>query len=100
MIGAALLLTLQAAQAAEPVPEIVVLGNLRSVQVSVRQDPEGKWHCSMNKSTGRLSLDKSFCKAVTKCVREGADNQAKVESCIRGTRSGLVRKFEREMKKS
>ncbi|GMN02536.1 hypothetical protein [Erythrobacter sp. MTPC3] len=100
MIGAALLLSMQAAPAAEPISEIVVLGNLRSVQVSVGQDREGRWHCSMNKSTGRLSLDKSFCKAVTKCVRKGADDQEKVESCISDTRSGLLRKVEREMKKN
>ncbi|QFT76419.1 hypothetical protein [Erythrobacter sp. THAF29] len=98
MILSALLLSLQAAP--EPVPEIVVLGNLRSVQVVVGQDPEGRWHCSMNKSTGRPKLDDRFCRAVTKCVRKGASDREAVESCIRKTRSGLVRKFEREMKKN
>lgn len=98
MIFSVLLLSLQAAP--EPVPEIVVLGNLRSVQVSVGQDPEGRWHCSMNKSTGRPKLDDRFCRAVTKCVRKGASDREAVESCIRTTRSGLVRKFEREMRKN
>ena len=88
-----------AVQAAEPVPEIVVLGILRSVALSVGQDPEGRWHCSMDKSTGRASLDDAFCKAVTKCVRKGAEDRAAVETCVRTTRSGLVRRFERAMKK-
>lgn len=98
MILSALLLSLQAAP--EPVPEIVVLGNLRSVQVAVGQDREGSWHCSMNKSTGRPKLDDRFCRAVTKCVRKGASDREAVEGCIRTTRSGLVRKVEREMKKN
>ncbi|MDJ0978522.1 MAG: hypothetical protein QNI87_08285 [Erythrobacter sp.] len=99
MIAALALLAAQAAPA-EPIPEIVVIGHLRSVQVMVGQDPEGQWHCSMNKSTGRPRLDHSFCKAVTKCVRKGASDQDAVDSCIRETRGRLVRKVEREMKKS
>ena len=96
----ALFLAMQAAPTAAAVPEIVVLGNLRSVQVAVGQDPEGRWHCSMNKSTGRPKLDDRFCRAVTKCVRKGADDREAVDKCIRTTRSGLVRKIEREMKKN
>ncbi|MEM1196837.1 MAG: hypothetical protein AAGH57_12090 [Pseudomonadota bacterium] len=98
MILIVALLAMQAAPA-EPVPEIVVIGNLRSMQVFVGQGPEGNWHCSMDKSTGRPKLDHSFCKAVTKCVRKGADDQEAIDTCIRDTRSGLVRKVEREMKK-
>ena len=104
MISALALLAAQAAMPPEaepePIPEIVVIGHLRSVKVYVGQDPAGQWHCSMNKSTGRPKLDHSFCKAVTKCVRKGADNQQKVDTCIRDTRSRLVRKVERAMKKS
>ncbi|MDY7096505.1 MAG: hypothetical protein SXU28_00045 [Pseudomonadota bacterium] len=99
MLSAAFLLALQPAPATEPVPEIVVIGNLRSVQVRVGQDQEGSWHCSMNKSTGRPKLDHSFCKAVTKCVRKGAGDQEAVESCIRDTRGRLVRKVERAMQR-
>ena len=105
MIGARAVMA--AAQAAsppqtvtEPIPEIVVIGHLRSVEVMVGQDPEGQWHCSMNKSTGRAKLDQSFCKAVTKCVRKGASDQDAVDSCIRTTRSRLVQKVERAMKKN
>ncbi|MEO0591206.1 MAG: hypothetical protein AAFZ11_11685 [Pseudomonadota bacterium] len=86
--------------ASEPVPEIVVLGNLRSLKVMVGQDPQGNWHCSMDKSTGRPKLDHSFCKAVTKCVRKGADDSQAVDTCIRETRSRLVRKVERAMEEN
>jgi hypothetical protein len=85
--------------ASGPVPEIVVLGNLRSVSVNVGQDREGRWHCSMNRSTGRASLDHAFCKAVTKCVRKGANDEAAIDTCVRDTRAGLLRRFERAMKK-
>ena len=98
MILSALLLSLQAAPA-EPVPEIVVLGNLRSIQATVGQDREGNWHCSLDRSTGRARLDDRFCRAVTRCVREGASDQAQVNTCIRETRARLVRQVERAMER-
>ena len=98
MILSALLLSLQAAPA-EPVPEIVVLGNLRSVQASVGQDREGSWHCSLSKSTGDPRLDDRFCRAVTRCVRDGAGEQEAVSACIRDTRATLVRRVERAMRR-
>lgn len=98
MILTALLFSMQAAPV-EPVPEILVLGNLRSIQASVGQDPEGKWHCSLNRSTGRAKLDDRFCRAITKCVRKGASNQQEVSACIRDTRARLVREIERAMKR-
>lgn len=99
MILASLLLAIQAAPA-EPVPEIVVLGNLRSAQVSVGQDSEGDWHCSLSKSTGRPSLDDRFCRAVTKCVREGTSDEQAVSSCIRETRARLMRRVQRAMERN
>jgi len=98
MIVSAILLLLQAAPA-DPIPEIVVLGNLRSIQASVGQDPEGNWHCSLNRSTGRARLDDRFCRAVTKCVREGASDGSAVSSCIRESRARLVRQVERAMER-
>ncbi len=99
MILSALLLSLQAAAPAEPVPEIVVLGRLRSMSASVGQDPEGRWHCSLSETTGRPKLDDQFCRAVTKCVQKGADDTASVKSCINDKRARLVRKVERAMKR-
>ena len=96
---ASLILAIQAAPA-EPVPEIVVLGNLRSVQATVGQDREGRWHCSLSQTTGRPRLDDRFCRAVTKCVRNNAGDEQEVGSCIRETRSTLVRRFERAMRRS
>jgi hypothetical protein len=83
----------------EPIPEIVVLGNLRSVEVSVGQDREGSWHCSLSKSTGRTKLDDRFCRAVTRCVRDGASDDEAIGTCIREERGRLVRRFERAMKR-
>jgi hypothetical protein len=100
IIASALLaLALQAAPAAAPDPEIVVLGRLRSLQVNVGQGPDGNWYCSLNGSTGRARLDDRFCRAVTKCVRKGASDNTAVDKCIRSTRSRLVKRVEKEMKK-
>lgn len=100
MIFSALLLSLQAAPAAEPLPEIVVLGRLWSMQASVGQDSQGRWHCSLSQSTGRPKLDDRFCRAVTKCVQKGASETEAIDACIREKRSRLVRQVERELKKS
>ena len=104
MILSALLLSLQAAPAAqpepEPIPEIVVLGRLRSLQVTVGQDRKGNWNCSLSGSTGRPRLDDKFCRAATKCVRKGAKETGAIEKCIRKSRNGLVKQFERAMKKT
>ena len=105
MVLASVLLSLapappaSAVEAAEPVPEIVVLGRLRSLQASVGQDGEGNWHCSLSESTGRPSLDDKFCRAVTKCVRKGAQENEEVDTCIRSSRKRLVERVEKEMKK-
>lgn len=102
MIG---LLTLLAAQAATPtveaVPEdtdpIVVIGRrLQEIRVNVSRSPEGKWYCGMDGSTGRLSLDKKLCKAVTKCVQKGAKSEAQIRECVTSTKRKLMRQIERE----
>ena len=100
MILAALLLALSAAMPIdEPVSEIVVLGRLRTIGVNVGQDSAGQWHCGLDRSTGRASLDDRLCRAVTKCVRKGADSTDKVDACIRTSRANLVREVERTMNK-
>ena len=99
MIVTALLLSLQAAPA-EPIPEIVVLGNLRSIQVSVGQDREGSWHCSLDRTTGRARLDDRLCRAVTDCVRDGASDDAAISVCIREERGRLIRRIERRMRRA
>lgn len=99
MILAALLLSAQADPAPAPEPEIVVLGRLRALEANVGQGPDGQWYCSLSASTGRVSLDDTFCRAVTKCVRKGAADTAAVDNCIRSTRSRLVKRVEKEMKK-
>ncbi|MEE4153210.1 MAG: hypothetical protein V2I27_03545 [Erythrobacter sp.] len=101
LLAAALILAAPAAAEAqaEPIPEIVVLGNLRALRVNVAQDGEGRWHCGLDRSTGRPKIDEKLCRAVTKCVRKGANGDAEVETCVRESRGGLVRQVERELKK-
>ncbi|MEM7689473.1 MAG: hypothetical protein AAF291_10670 [Pseudomonadota bacterium] len=101
MILASALLALAAQATATPAtdPEIVVLGRLRTLQANVGQGPNGNWYCSLNGSTGRAWLDDKFCRAVTKCVRKGASDDAAVSQCIRSSRKKLVKRVEKEMKK-
>ena len=101
MIGAMLLLAAQGvAPAIDPGPEtdpIVVIGQrLQAIEVHVGRGPDGNWYCGMDGSTGRLSLDKRLCKAVTTCVRKGATSDADIEQCVVTTKKGLLRKLERE----
>ena len=101
MILTAAILALAPAVAApaEPEPEIVVLGRLRTLRANVGQGSDGNWYCSLNGSTGRAWLDDKFCRAVTKCVRKGATDDPAVSKCIGSSRSKLVKRVEREMKK-
>ena len=102
ILAAALLTASQPALAplADPDSEIVVvLERLRSVTVNVGRDPQGRWHCGLERSTGRAKLDDRLCRAVTKCVRKGADNTDAVDACIRTSRANLVREVERTMNK-
>ena len=102
ILSAALLASAQAAaalQKEEPAPEIVVIGRLRSLQATVGQDKEGRWHCSLSQSTGRPKLDDKFCRAVTKCVQKGATQTDDIRACIEDKRARLVRDVERAMKK-
>lgn len=102
MIAAAALLLaapVAAPPPSEPESEIVVLGRLRTIGVNVGQDSAGRWHCGLDRSTGRASLDDMLCRAVTKCVRKGADSTDKVDACIRTSRANLVREVERTMNK-
>lgn len=99
MILSALLLSMQAAPAEEPVSEIVVIGNLRSIRASVGQDSEGNYHCSLDRSTGRASIDDKLCRAVTDCVRDGARDDAAISACIREERGRLIRRLERQMRR-
>ena len=104
MIGALILLAAQAAPVAEasaPPPAeadpIVVIGRrLQAITVSVGQGPDGKWYCGMEETTGRLALDEKLCKAVTKCVRKGALDDASIHACVSGTKKRLMRELERE----
>ena len=60
------------AAVAEPNEILVVAERLDRVRVDVVRDREGRWHCALDGTSGVPSLDADLCKAVTKCVREGA----------------------------
>lgn len=101
-IFAALLLA-QAAPGvlADDPPEIVVMAErLRTLSVSVGQDRDGKWHCSMDGSSGVPRMDGLLCKAVTDCVRKGAREDAAVEACVGDGKARLLRHFRRELREN
>lgn len=102
VLVAALILAAQPASPAEAEAEseIIVLARLRTIGVNVGQDSAGQWQCGLDRSTGRASLDDRLCRAVTKCVRKGADSPAAVDACIRTSRANLVREVERAMNKA
>lgn len=82
------------------IPDIVVIGKrLEGISVSVGQDAEGSWHCSLDKSSGVPSLDSRLCKAVTKCVRKGARTDEAIHGCVTKSKRRLLKRFEREYRK-
>ncbi|GAA4047593.1 hypothetical protein [Parerythrobacter jejuensis] len=96
----AAILALAVAAPISDIPEIVVIAKrLDGVSASVGQDPEGKWHCSLDKSSGVRSLDNGLCKAVTKCVRKGARNDDAIHGCVTKSKRRLLKRFEREYRK-
>ena len=82
--------------AAEPNEIVVVAERLQRVTVSVTQDREGRWYCSMDASSGVPSLDANLCKAVTKCVRNGAATEAATRACVSDSKSFLLAQYRRE----
>lgn len=98
MIAAALFLAAQAAAPAlaEPEPIVVIGRRLQAIAVTVGQGPDGAWHCGMDGTTGRTSLDQKLCKAVTNCVRKGATKDEEVAGCVASTKRSLLRALERE----
>ena len=102
-VAAALLLLAQAAPLALPddPPEIVVMAErLRSLSVSVGRDPQGNWHCGMDGTSGVERMDRLLCKAVTDCVREGAQADAEVKACVGNEKTRLLRHVRRELREN
>ena len=103
MSFAVALLLAQAAPLALPddPPEIVVMAErLRTLSVSVGQDREDKWHCSMDGSSGVPRMDGLLCRAVTDCVRKGAKGDAAVKACVGTEKARLLRHFRRELREN
>ncbi len=97
MIGLALLMLAQAVPPPAANDPIVVIGHrLQAIAVTVGQGPDKQWYCGMDGSTGRISLDKKLCKAVTKCVRRGAADDAAIQDCIVSTKGRLMRQLAHE----
>lgn len=102
-LSAALLLLAQSAPVALPddPPEIVVMAErLQSLSVRVGRDPQGKWHCSMDGSSGVPRMDSRLCKAVTDCVRKGAAGDDEVSACVSRNKARLLRHFRRELREN
>ncbi|WP_230279526.1 hypothetical protein [Croceicoccus sp. Ery15] len=106
MLAASILLAMAPAAApqAQPLPEgdpiTVIAGRMASVSVMVGQDEQGRWHCSMDGSSGVPALDDRLCRAVTDCVRKGAGSEADVTQCVTRSKSTLIEKFTREARRN
>ena len=93
----AALLLVQAPAAAADHPEIVVVAErFNRLQVSVGRDPQGRWHCSLDGTSGVPRLDDRLCRAVTQCVRKHAEGGKSVEACVEDNRGRLLRQWKRE----
>lgn len=85
-----------AAPAAAAENDIVVIAQRFSgLAANVERDGAGRYHCSLNGTSGSLKLDGQLCKAATKCVRKGAADSAAVKTCIEGAKPKLLADFKR-----
>ncbi|MDA7787643.1 TonB C-terminal domain-containing protein [Sphingomonadaceae bacterium] len=100
-ILAAIFLAAQgSAPAADAENTITIMARrLDAVQVSVNQDDDGRWSCSLDKSSGVATVDDGLCRAVTKCVRKGATGGEAVRACVKRSKSALLAKFKRELER-
>lgn len=80
--------------------EIVVLARrLDEVSFEVGQDPKGRWHCSMDRTTGNPKLDSRMCKEVTDCVRKRGTEETQIRACVSGTKEKVLARFKKAMAK-
>lgn len=91
-----LLLALQAA----PADDIVVVGErLAHLSATVRRGDDGRYRCALDGSSGRASLDGALCRVATRCVRDGAADQAAVAACVEQRKPALLADVRRELER-
>lgn len=86
--------------AAEPQTEadIVVIGRrLAGVSANVGRDARGRFTCSLSASSGSGRLDAELCRTASRCVREGANNNAAVAACIDRRKPALLADLRRRL---
>ncbi|HZF46695.1 MAG TPA: hypothetical protein VEZ26_10180 [Sphingomonadaceae bacterium] len=74
---------------------VVIAQRFSGLSASVERDGAGRYHCSLNGTSGSLKLDGQLCKAATKCVRKGAADSAGVKICIEAAKPKLLADFKR-----
>jgi len=91
MVSALMMLTAALPANAADNDEIVVIANrLKAASAIVSRDAQGRYQCALSQSTGLIKLDADLCKAVTKCVRKGASDQAAVGQCVERSKPNLL----------
>lgn len=80
--------------------EIVVIARrLNEITARVSRDPKGRHYCSLSATTGRLSLDKALCKAVTQCVKKGNTQEVAIRQCVDAEKPKLIANIRKQTKK-
>lgn len=91
MLSALMMLTVALPANAADNEEIVVIANrLKAASATVSRDAQGRYQCALSQSTGLVNLDADLCKAVTRCVRKGASDQAAVGQCVERSKPNLL----------
>ena len=96
MSALAALLMLQTAPVAADADTILVLAErLEQIDVTVGQDHEGRWHCSLSHSSGSARIDDRFCRSATKCYQKHGNDQGDVLDCLSRSRGNILEDFRR-----
>lgn len=77
---------------------LVTAERLRTLEVSVGQDGEGRWRCSLGTSSGTAWIDDRLCRATTRCVRRHGNDREEIGQCVAGQHGGILADVRRALR--
>lgn len=100
------LLALMLAQAGADTPPVdpedtivVVAERMRSIDVNVGRDAEGKLQCSLSESTGSAWVDDRLCSISTDCFRDSRGDADRLVRCATRRRDRIMDEFRDAMQR-
>ncbi len=74
---------------------LVIAQRLPGISVWLSRNPQGKFVCGMNASSGSARMDEQLCKAAALCLKRGAQAPEQVGACINARKPQLMAEFKK-----